>query len=273
MGEMISGVEMEGIQTDAPETGESGELADALPYRIIGEANPYGLSPEEFSAQPDLLFHGSKTERFTVDEEFQYEGSPDLNGFTLGYGVYLTPSAQRAEKYADLRGEAEKGSVAEVLPAQLQILDLVSPDGANNVPFPQELAQRWQEFARPQIEQKIADAKAMRDQENYDPWYGRYMAQQLAKLNKLGEKDPQTLDLRSDILGSKSFGGEFSFNPVFADIWSGFCAENGIEGIRYLEGGDADFKDESGVSLVVYNLKKIGTREDWQRRLDSAATA
>jgi hypothetical protein len=247
------------------ETGIVLEPSLPLGAKIIGEVDPRGLTAEEFKNSPDLLFHGSKS-HFNLNPNLDYSGEQYFvendGSLTLGTGFYTTSDRSAAEDYSLIRqkGEAVRQKketepvILELLPHKAAMLDLRNEKSSDqNIPIPRTLFEKWRErFVRYYKEA---------DRTKQHPFEGEYL-RYLDEIAEFPDIDLRTmLQTGTDIRLRSNYYTAPPWGQLFAD----FMKSEGYDGVIYFERGEGENKKISA-SYAFYNLEKIGTFEDWQKR-------
>lgn len=237
---------------------------------ILGDTDPRGLTEEEFRQSPNLLYHGSGQDIFEFDETFDYRTTflNEMEGHTVGSGLYTTPEKANAQVYSEIRGTKESGKIYEFMPFEAKILDLRAEENPRlNAPVPQGLAEAWRDYFETYFRNKYPTGQP--DLTNKTPGQqvlesGIFMvAKEYLNLLKGRVNQGEPMHLR--MLLDRSEGGMGRDTEHASSPFTDFMLQKGYDGVIYNEGGDrADQKHVT--SVVFYNPKRVGTYENWQRR-------
>lgn len=92
-------------------------LLSELPLISIGNKDP--LNPDSTSF-PNVLYHGTKSDEFTLDDAINYTNAPIGTGARSGRGLYCA-SKEAAQGFGN-------GALVEILPAEALMLDMSSSE-------------------------------------------------------------------------------------------------------------------------------------------------
>lgn len=244
------------------------EKSEAVGEVILGRRDPRSLSYEEFIHDPDVLYHGS-VDPLRVNPNFDYREFNENNdsaGETLGRGLYTTDKPAAAYGYARLRNQETRGgdsqdvpTVTPVLPYEARMFDFRDKTGQTNfVPVPEEIftlyVRKFAEHAKRWLETDPNTRKGRLVRVNN--------AVSVMKSWSETKKPVSLFELISATTNnSNTMGGLFpeALHETFAEL--------GYDGIIHPDGGQHGAKDTQGaVSYVFYNLDKVGSFQDWQKR-------
>lgn len=253
------------MPSNANEVLPKEEKSVAVGEVILGKRDPRLLSYEEFIHDPDVLYHGS-AEPLKVNPNFDYDELIDSAGETLGRGLYTTDKPAAAYGYARLRNLETRGldsldvpTVTPVLPYEARMFDFRDKTGQSNfVEVPEEIL-------TPYVRKFAEHAKRwLETDHSIQKWKQiRVNNALLIMKNWLETKKPVTLfELVSATPNNTNVLG-----GLFPEALHETFAELGYDGIIHPDGGQAGATDSKGaVSYVFYNLNKVGSYQDWQKR-------
>lgn len=101
-------------------TDDAGEIKVpllGLPIEVVGRADP--LNPDRSTGFPNLLYHGTKAEKFVLDDSVNHRSAFVGTGANSGAGLYAA-----SESVSQTFGA---GTVIELIPQNASLLDLDSP--------------------------------------------------------------------------------------------------------------------------------------------------
>jgi len=233
---------------DPINTEEMGNESSTARVEVLGHIDPTTLTEEEFNKHA-WLYHASRVSDFSVCKHFDYTQAA-VNDATLGLGLYTTSSRNQAENY--MRARPEGATLNVLLPYHAKLLNLTDPNMLTNISVPNDIVEEWIIFARDKILASIKDKST------------NWVVQQrlidvMNKMNAINSEDH--VDLRNDILDT----GNSPFSIVDV-LWREFCASKGWDGVIYVEGGIDDFSNTPDRTYIFYNIRTIGTYQDWQER-------
>lgn len=216
---------------------------------ILGLTDPSKLTKEEFQRSPDLLFHGTGGDSPFFSPDFDYsDPKNESNSHMIGTGYYTTPKRKDAELFSLARG-LNNPVVVEILPYKAKMFDFRKKDDqSNNANVPPLFLDEWIESYKENIIKR--DYKKLGHS-------GKAIDQ--AYLSSL-ETRSKDMDLRQTL----STDGYGRVTEHCVGIFTDFMLQKGYDGIIYIEGGDHS-EHINPLSVLFYNLKKIGTYETWNK--------
>lgn len=275
---------------------DSGEFLKGLPIVEVGQTDP--LNPDRELGFPHVLYHGTKSSTFKLDDTKNHRNSSMGTGARTGHGLYAASEA--------ISSQFGDGIVVELIPREAHLIDLTSPEA--DAPLSDDFRDAYlKTYDEAQVTDRVTEhipevdtelAKGIfREFETIDGFVGkettgdttrrinetttdyrersrraklvREIAAQINTARMLQSLDGVTLRevfaTHDPINGSTRVGSEVSFDisPLID-----FLTAHGVDGaITRQQFGD-EGAGESGV--VFWKMDKLGDKETWEQRLIKA---
>jgi hypothetical protein len=262
-----------------------------LPIEVVGQQDP--LNPDSSTGFPNLLYHGTKAEDFTLDDNVNHRSASVGTGARTGAGLYAASKG--------LSQTFGTGTVVELIPHNANLIDLDSPQAKEPLSenfkkaylkdaYAQAPARVQEQF--PDVDPKVLTAiwnkcntteglvtkdvvwdiaTKARDAGKIDEFgNGRRVANEIASqvntarlMESLTGVSIQELFATYDsVSGETRVPGDVVFNiaPTID-----FLTSQGVDGAKTVQRFNGPDGKEQGV--VLWKLDNVGDKATWERRL------
>lgn len=280
----------------ADDAGEVKSALVGLPIEVVGQEDP--LNPDRSTGFPNLLYHGTKAEVFTLDDSVDHRSASVGTGARTGAGLYAA-----SEGLSQTFGT---GTVVELIPHNANLIDLDSPEAKE--PLSEGFKKAYLEDAYTQAPERVqeqfpdVDPKVLTAIWNKCNtteglvtkdvvWDIATKARDAGKIDDFGSGRRVANEIASQVNTARLMEGltDVSIQELFAtyDSVSGetripkdvvfniaptidFLTSQGVDGAKTVQRFDGPNGKEQGV--VFWKLDNVGDKATWERRIEKAPT-